>query len=166
MCWLAHMPAPGVFFGLKADSTVSLWRGNTEVIERQGVQMTGSEKRHGEQRGWNRERGEETHISAGFTLWTSANVIPIAIEAPLWSYERERSHTVLLSSLSLVLCLNYLWKTSIEGMRWLKGFHTNNAKSKKALEWTKKCHISLRSCQEKKTEPWLQRAGKGKAMFR
>lgn len=38
---------------------MSLWRGNTEVIERQGVQMTGSEKRQGEQRGWNRERGEE-----------------------------------------------------------------------------------------------------------
>lgn len=125
--------------------------------------MTGSEKRQGEQKGWVRERegGQGRHISAGFTLWTSANVIPIAIEAPLWSYERERSHTVLLSSLSLVLCLNYLWKTSIEGMWWLKGFHTNNAKSKKALEWTKKCHISLRSCQKKNVNPGYKGSVKG-----
>lgn len=93
-------------------------------------------------------RGWRNTNKSRFTLGTSGNVIPISIEAPLWSYERERSHTVLLSSLSLVLCLNYLWKTSIEGMWWLKGFYTNNTKSKKALKWTKKCHISLRSCQK------------------
>lgn len=48
---LSHAGTRGFSFGLKADSTVSLWRGNAEVIERQGVQMAGSEKRQGEQKG-------------------------------------------------------------------------------------------------------------------
>lgn len=154
MCWLSRTLALGVFRTKSSPNCVpseGKYRSDRKAKECKWQEVRrGRESKRGRGEGEG-EGGQERYISARFTLWTSANVIPIAIEAPLWSYERVRSHTVLLSSLSLVLCLNYLWKTSIEGMWWLKGFHTNNAKSKKALEWTKKCHISLRSWQKKKT---------------
>lgn len=90
-----------------------------------GVLEEGSEKK-GRTREGSRKRNECPLNPA-----TSGNVIPISIEAPLWSYERERSQTVLLSSLSLVLWLNYLWKTWIEGMWWVKGFLPTILKAKR-----------------------------------
>ena len=127
MCWLSHIPAREVL-GLKADlhPTVSLWSENTKVIERSGERGSEWQKVRGGQWEKERERNESP-----LNLGTSGNVIPISIEAPLWSYERERSQTVLLSSLSLVLWLNYLWKTSIEGMWWVKGFLPTILKAKK-----------------------------------
>ena len=142
----SHIPALEVL-GLKADiyPTVSLWRENTKVIERSGERESEWQKvKGGRQRDRERERERERERrgrkrnECRLNPGTSGNVIPISIEAPLWSYERERSHTVLLSSLSLVLWLNYLWKTSIEGMWWVKGFFTNNTKSKKAPRMDKK----------------------------
>lgn len=128
MCWLSHIVALEVL-GLKADlhPTVSLWRGSTRVIERSNKRESERQKARG---GKGRKEGGGKRNECPLNLGTSGNVIPISIEEPLWSYERERSQTVLLSSLSLVLWLNYLWKTSIEGMWWVKGFLITILKAK------------------------------------
>ena len=141
MCWRPRTAALEAA-GLKADFHCApvRRRGKHSSIrrncERQKVRRAMEETERG------RERNERP-----LNLGRSENVIPISIEAPLWSYERARSQTVLLSSLSLVLRLNYLWKTSIEGMWRVKGFLVTKLKGKGALKWTKKCHINLRSYQ-------------------
>lgn len=96
LCWHRHMWAlEGL--GLTADfyPTLSLWRGNKQDRGKyQEGQRTAKCKEA-------MEASEDCPPNQG----GSRNVIPIPIETPLWSYER--SQTVLLSSLSLVLWLNY-----------------------------------------------------------
>lgn len=159
MCWLSHIPALEVL-GLKADlhSTVSLWRENTQVIERSSERekrMTEGKRRAAWGRGKERERSRKRN-ECPLNPRTSGNVIPISIEAPLWSYERERSQTVLLSSLSLVLWLNYLWKTSIEGMWWVKGFLPTILKAKGTCNGQKNVTSTLdhvKGCEPRYKDP-------------
>lgn len=171
MCWL---PRTAALEGFRTKSKPSLSRGPFGW----GKHTSDRKKwrRDGRRRGGHRARkrgggvsGEERNECPLLNPQTSGNVIPISIEVPLWSYEGERSQTVLLSSLSLVLWLNYLWKTSIEGVWWVRkkkeeGFLPTMLKAKKrALKWTnkkkkkrKKCHINRRSCQGMWTQ--VQRA--------
>lgn len=133
---------------------------NCVFVWRENVREEGRERTTGK---WGEEAGEKERAE-GAEGEMSGNVIPISIEAPLWSYERERSQTVLLSSLSLVLRLNYLWTTSIEGMWWVKGsFSTNNTKSrKKGPQMEKKKKVTSTSYRVKGCEPGCKEPVQGR----
>lgn len=156
MCWLSHIAALEVL-GLKADFHLTMsphkrlkdLSGGTVNDKTKG----GNNKSREKEKEKERKRNE-----CPFNLGKSGNIIPIPIEAPLWSYERARSQTVLLSSLSLVLWLNYLWKTSIEDMWWVKAFFTYNTKSnKKKLFSNGQRNVSSTLDHVKECEPPTQK---------
>lgn len=153
MCWLSHIPALEVL-GLKADlhRTVSLWRENTQVIERSSVRESKWQKVRGRQ--WEREEEGEGQKEKWVpaqprNVWKCNSYFYRSTSLILWEGEIAHSFAVITFTCTLAeLFMKDLNRGYVMGKR----LFTNNTKSKKALKWTKKCHINLRSCQRMWTQ--------------
>lgn len=152
MCWLSYIPALEVLV-LKAAlyTTVSPWRENTKGIERSGEREW--QKVRGSQ--WERESENEKWAPVQpRNVWKCNSYFYRSTSLILWEGEITHSFAVITFTCALAeLFMKDLNRGYVMGKR----LFTNDTKSKKALKWTKKHHIHLRSCQRMWTQ--VQRPG-------
>lgn len=102
--------------------------------------------------GWKKNTRVRYRNECQFDLVTSGNVIPISKEVALWSCEEEEipySFAVITFTCALA---ELFMKEFSGGCVMGKSLFTNNAKSKKAIPWTKKS-VTFSSDRVKNGEP-------------
>lgn len=155
MCWRSHIQQRlWRFLGLKTRPSpicVSPQRGNTSDRKKyqEGKQITKSEGRATSEKKRGGGQKEKRVAAQPTNVWKCNSYFYRSTSLIFWEGEIADSFAVITFTCTLAeLFMKDLNRGYVMGKR----LFTNNTKSKKALKWTKKCHINLRSCQRMWTQ--------------